>query len=49
MNDDDMCEETNEHPAADCYRYGCENYVREIEDHAPWGSSPGQLREWAEG
>ena len=46
-HDDDMCPDTNEHPAEDCRRYGCENYLDELRDLAPWGTSNRGLRDWA--
>lgn len=49
MNDDDMCPDGDTHSADQCHVHHCENYVREIEDLAPWGSSPSQMREWAAG
>lgn len=48
MNDDDMCEETNEHPSSDCHRYGCQAYIDELYAGAPWGTSRQGLKGWAE-
>lgn len=45
----DDCPDGDDHPASECHKHGCRNYRDEIEDLAPWGSSPNQMREWARG
>lgn len=42
-----MCPDTNEHKASECAKHGCENFIRELEELAPWGTSRRGLREWA--
>jgi hypothetical protein len=46
--DNDMCPDSNEHPTAHCYRYGCPEYVAELEALAPWGTSRQGLKGWTE-
>lgn len=46
-NDEDLCPDGDIHPADDCWRHMCPNYVSELEALAPWGTSGRGLKGWA--
>ncbi len=45
MND---CPDTGEHPRADCAAYGCDNFLVEVEELVPWGTSKQGAKDWFE-
>lgn len=45
--DDGLCPDGDLHPADDCWKHMCSNYVSELEAIAPWGTSGRGLKGWA--
>ena len=49
-DDDDentSCPNGGDHDASQCFRYGYQNYIAELEALAPCGTSRQGLREWS--
>lgn len=46
--DEHACPDGGDHNADQCHRFGCSNYMQELEAHAPWGTSRQGLKAWSE-
>jgi hypothetical protein len=42
------CPDTAEHSTAECAVHGCPNFIAELVDLAPWGTSDQGLKEWTQ-